>query len=77
MLEFVELTPNLAIYTLCVRACVCVTGLDIEQMFLKELKEFSDGELTMSFTTVPVDLEVRSKVISNKKKTFYHLVSLI
>ncbi|XP_034152414.1 uncharacterized protein LOC105014463 [Esox lucius] len=30
---------------------------DIEQVFLKELKEFSDGELTMSFTTVPVDLE--------------------
>ncbi|KAJ8005982.1 hypothetical protein DPEC_G00123540 [Dallia pectoralis] len=30
---------------------------DIEQALLKELKEFSDGELTMAFTTVPVDLE--------------------
>ncbi|XP_055774972.1 protein prune homolog 2-like [Salvelinus fontinalis] len=27
-------------------------GMDIEHMFLKELKEFSDGELTISFTTM-------------------------
>lgn len=36
-------------------------------MFLKELKEFSDGELTISFTIVSVDLKVRSKVISKTK----------
>eukprot|EP00063_Salmo_salar_P052823 XP_014027658.1 PREDICTED: protein prune homolog 2 isoform X2 [Salmo salar] len=33
-------------------------GMDIEHMFLKELKEFSDGELTISFTIVSVDLKL-------------------
>ncbi|XP_055742284.1 uncharacterized protein LOC129826035 isoform X2 [Salvelinus fontinalis] len=50
-------------------------GMDIEQMFLKELKEFSDGEMTMSFTTVPVDLEdwnARHGLVGELKSFCHH-----
>ncbi|XP_045082727.1 uncharacterized protein LOC121550738 isoform X2 [Coregonus clupeaformis] len=50
-------------------------GMDIEQMFLKELKEFSDEELTMSFTTVPVDLEdwnARHGLVGELKSFCHH-----